>query len=126
MKKGRLNDLKRAGLFLALFAFGMGSAGLRSAQASSFLSTFPGSGFSAGFFTPTTPAIPVIAPPSASVGLSLGTPANQAATLTPSSPNTSFAAFSLSGSTAFGAFSSFGFHSVAGFTTAPAVTAGPP
>lgn len=139
--KVRLHLFKRAGLFVALFT--LGNFGfVKDAHASVLsLQAMMNASLGSNFFAPinglpssaplnavmTVPVIPVIAPPSAAVGLALGAPANQPAPFAVSTPNMAFAAFGLGGpkATSLGGFSSFGFHSVAGSTTAP-VSVGPP
>lgn len=131
MRERRLNSVKHAGLFLALFAFGMVSIGLKDAQASPLsLGAFQSSGLSAVIVTP---VIPVIAAPSGAVGLSLGSAANQGSVsyggFAPRGLN-AFSVFgfgSFSGASTLTAVSALGFPgSVAGSTTAPTAAPGPP
>jgi len=140
MKKGRLNFVKHAGLFLALFVFGnLGVVQRAQASVLSFQAIMDaslGTSFSGPLnaYAPlnaviASPAIPVIAAPSVAVGSALGAPANQTATFAPTSSasNMAFAVFGLGGpkTTSLGGFSSsLGFHSVSGSTTAP-VSVGP-
>lgn len=130
MNRRRLNSVKHAGLFLALFAFGMVSVGLKTAQASPLsLGAFQSSGWSTVIVTP---VIPVIAAPSGAIGLSLGGAPNQGSVsyggFAPRGLN-AFSVFgfgSFSGTSTLTAVSALGFtNSVAGSTTAP-LAAGPP